>query len=68
MSDDHLQFVLGKDQGGQIRAGFETAIDLKRSDYGIIWNRALDSGGYLLDDVVSIQVSIEATRQAAAAK
>ncbi|MEO8217592.1 MAG: YceI family protein [Acidobacteriota bacterium] len=57
-----------KDQGGKVRAGFETAIELKRSDYGIVWNRALEGGGYLLDDEVDIQISIEAQQAAATAK
>ena len=34
-----------KDPWGNTRAGFETETTLNRKDYGIVWNKALDSGG-----------------------
>ena len=46
------------------KAGFETAFKLDRKEYGISWNRALDTGGAILGDEVKINISIEADRQA----
>ena len=47
------------------KAGFETSFTVNRKDYGIIWNRVLDAGSVLGDDV-KINISVEANRQAAA--
>ena len=46
------------------KAGFETAFKLDRKEYGITWNRALDTGGAILGDDVKITISVEADRQA----
>jgi polyisoprenoid-binding protein YceI len=55
-----------KDPWGNLKAGFETAITLNRKDFGLVWNKALDSGGYLVGDDVEIQVNLEAGKQVAA--
>lgn len=44
------------------KAGFETTFTLNRKDYGIVWNRVLDAGPVLSDDV-RVTISIEADRQ-----
>jgi len=44
-------------------AGFSTSATLDRKEYGIVWNRALDSGGYVLGDEVSVQVNLETRKQ-----
>ena len=49
-----------KDPWGGTRAGFETATTLNRKDYGISWNKALDSGGVLLGEDVKVEINIEA--------
>lgn len=41
------------------KAGFETQFTVNRKDYGIVWNRMLDSSAVLGDDV-KITVNIEA--------
>lgn len=46
------------------KAGFETSFKLDRKEYGITWNRALDTGGAILGDEVKVNISIEADRQA----
>jgi polyisoprenoid-binding protein YceI len=46
------------------KAGFESAFKLDRKEYGIAWNRMLDTGGAILGDDVKIVISIEADRQA----
>ena len=62
--------VLGemKDPRGQEKIGFETTTTVNRKDYGVSWNRALDAGGYLLGDDVKVTITIEAGKQAPAAK
>jgi len=48
-----------KDQRGNEKAGFETAVTLNRKDFGIVWNRALDAGGVLLGDEVYVSINLE---------
>lgn len=57
--------VLGfmKDPWGNDRAGFEVETTLNRKDYGINWNKALDQGGYLLQDEVKIAINLEAVKK-----
>lgn len=52
------------------KAGFETHTTIDRKDYGIVWNKALDAGGAILGDEVTVSVNIEADKPkpAAAAK
>lgn len=57
----------GKDPWGNERAGFETSLTLDRKDYGIVWNKALDAGGYLLGDDVLVTINLEAIKKADAA-
>ncbi|HSK80806.1 MAG TPA: YceI family protein [Thermoanaerobaculia bacterium] len=44
------------------KAGFESTFTINRKDYGISWNRVMDSGAVLGDDV-KVTISIEANRQ-----
>ena len=44
------------------RAGFATEFTIDRKDYGITWNRALDSGGAVLGDDVTIEINVEAKK------
>ena len=41
-------------------AGFEGTTMVNRKDFNIVWNRALDQGGTLLGDDVSIHLTVEA--------
>lgn len=52
----HLGFMGNK-------AGFETQVTLNRKDYGILWNRTLDTGGAVLGDEVNVTISVEADRR-----
>jgi polyisoprenoid-binding protein YceI len=45
------------------KAGFETAFTIDRKEYGVQWNRALDTGGTILGDDVKITISVEANQQ-----
>jgi len=52
-----------KDPWGNVRAGFETSITLNRKDFGLTWNAALETGGFLVGDEVRINLSIQAIAQ-----
>lgn len=49
------------------KAGFEATGRVNRKDYGINWNKTLDSGGTLLSDDVDIVLRIEANKAEAEA-
>ena len=52
----------GKDPWGNERAGFSLTTIVNRKDFGINWNKALDNGGFLLSDDVTINVNLEAQK------
>jgi len=45
-------------RGGE-KAGFATTFVVNRKDYDITWNRALDTGGALLGDDVTVSIQLE---------
>jgi polyisoprenoid-binding protein YceI len=49
-----------KDPWGQEKVGFEAEITLNRKDYGLNWNAALETGGFLVGDEVKISLSLQA--------
>src|SRR5205823_1723758 len=51
-----------KDPWGNERSGFSLTTVVNRKDYGINWNQALDNGGVLLGDDVTINVDLEAVK------
>lgn len=54
----------GKDPWGGERAGFSAKGSLNRKDFGLNWNAALETGGFLVGDQVKISLEIEAVKQA----
>jgi polyisoprenoid-binding protein YceI len=54
----------GKDLWGNEKVGFSGQGSIKRSDYGLTYNAALETGGVLIGDEVKVFVEIEASRQA----
>ncbi|MBK7368583.1 MAG: YceI family protein [Candidatus Eisenbacteria bacterium] len=49
--------------GGQswgTKAGFTATAVINRKDFGVSWNKALDNGGAMLSDEVTINLNIEA--------
>jgi len=48
-----------KDPWGNIRAGFNAEGKLNRKDFGMVWNKSLDSGGLVVGDEVQIRLDIE---------
>lgn len=53
-----------KDPWGQMRAGFSFEGKIKRSDFGLNWNVALEAGGVLVGDDIRISGDLEFTQQA----
>src|SRR5215813_4553901 len=49
-----------KDPWGNTRVGFETELTVNRKDFGLTWNAALKTGGFLVGDDVKITVSVQA--------
>lgn len=48
--------------GGQ-RAGFEATGRIKRSDFGLTWNQALETGGVVVGDDVKLSIDVELVKQ-----
>ncbi|MDP2384164.1 MAG: YceI family protein [Nitrospirota bacterium] len=48
-----------KDPWGNTRAGFNAEGKLNRKDFGMVWNKTLDSGGLVVGDEVQIRLDIE---------
>ena len=46
----------------QIRVGFEGSGSLKRSDFGLTWNVALESGGLVLSDRIDLELDGSAVK------
>lgn len=55
-----------KDTGGNARVGASATTTVKRKDFGLLWNRTLDSGGVVVGDEVNVTVDIELVSRPAA--
>ena len=51
------------DPWGKLRAGFEAEMTLNRKNFGLMWNAALETGGFLVGDDVRVSFSIQAVAQ-----
>ena len=52
----------GKSPWGTINAGFTAHAKVSRKDWGLNWNAALETGGWLVSDEVNIDIEIEFTQ------
>jgi polyisoprenoid-binding protein YceI len=52
------------DPFGNARAGFEGKGEISRKDFGLVWNVALETGGFLVSDNIKLQLDISAIKQA----
>jgi len=52
-----------KDPWGNERLGFEAETTLNRKEFGLNWNAALETGGFLVGDDVKISLQIQAVGQ-----
>ncbi|GAA3376075.1 YceI family protein [Streptomyces sannanensis] len=53
------------DPYGQQRVGFEGGAEILRSDWGLTWNAALETGGVVVSDKVKLNFDISAIKAAA---
>jgi polyisoprenoid-binding protein YceI len=51
-----------KDPWGNTRVGATAKAKLSRSDFGLVWNAAMETGGVMLGDDVKIEFDIEMVR------
>src|SRR4051812_5133148 len=54
-----------KDPWGNRRAGFAATASVQRSDFGLVYNQALETGGVLVGDRVDIELDVQAVQSAA---
>jgi polyisoprenoid-binding protein YceI len=52
-----------KSPWGQTAAGFKATTTINRQDYNLKWNKALEAGGVLVSDVVTINLKLEFIKQ-----
>jgi len=48
-----------KDPYGKTRAGFRLSGSLDRFDYGLVWNKALETGGLVVGKVIKLDCEVE---------
>jgi polyisoprenoid-binding protein YceI len=48
------------DPWGNTKFVFESELTLNRKDFGLTWNAALETGGFLVGDEVKVTLSIQA--------
>jgi polyisoprenoid-binding protein YceI len=53
------------DPFGNLRIGLEGAATISRKDFGLTWNVALETGGVLVSDRVTLEFEVSAVRTAA---
>lgn len=52
------------DPFGNLRAGFEGSTVINRKDYGITWNAALETGGVLVSEKITLEFEVSAIKSA----
>ncbi|MEU1401130.1 YceI family protein [Streptomyces sp. NPDC005728] len=53
-----------KDPFGNERVGFEGRTEILRSEWGLTWNAALETGGFLVSDKIKLNFDISAIKNA----
>ena len=53
-----------KDPMGNLRRGASAETRINRKDYGLTWNKALETGGVLVGDQVEISIEVEMVKSA----
>ena len=51
------------DPWGGVRAGFTAKTQINREDFGLTWNAALETGGFLVGKTVTLELDVELVRQ-----
>jgi polyisoprenoid-binding protein YceI len=55
-----------KDARGGMRIGANGTTRINRKDFGLTWNRALETGGMVVSEEVDITIDVQLVKQAAA--
>lgn len=55
-----------KDPWGNMRIGASATTKIKRSDFGLTWNAALETGGIMMGDDLKIELDVQMIKAAAA--
>jgi len=53
-----------KSPWGPTSAGFSAKTTINRTDWGLTWNQALETGGILVGDKITIEIELEIVKQA----
>ena len=53
-----------QDPFGNVRIGFEGSTQISRKDWDLTWNAALETGGVLVSDKVTLELDVSAIRNA----
>ena len=51
------------DASGNSRIGFEGSTTISRKDFGLTWNAALEAGGVMVSDKITLEIEISAVKQ-----
>jgi polyisoprenoid-binding protein YceI len=54
---------MAKSPWGSMSAGFAASTKINRKDWGLTWNVALETGGWLVDDTININIELEIVQQ-----
>ena len=65
LMDAGLLNTLQVDPYGNIRLGFEGKTTINRKDWGVNWNAALEAGGVLVSEKVTLEFEVSAIRNVA---
>jgi polyisoprenoid-binding protein YceI len=52
-----------KDPWGNVKIGASATTKIKRKDFGLTWNAALEAGGFLVGDDVTISLDVQFVKQ-----
>lgn len=51
------------DPWGNTKAGFKAEGKLSRKEFGIVWNKAIETGGFVVGDEVEIVINVEMAKE-----
>jgi polyisoprenoid-binding protein YceI len=55
-----------RDPYGNVKRAATAIARINRKDFGLIWNVALEAGGFVVGDELKIEIDVELVRQAEA--
>lgn len=48
-----------KDPGGRPHIAFSAETELNRFDYGLKWNKTIEGGGYVVSEIIKVELEVE---------